>query len=62
MFKITGGPNGGKHITDVSNASRTMIMNIENLDWDPLLLKFFEVPKSVLPEIKSSSEVSINGT
>lgn len=36
-----------------------MIMNIENLDWDPLLLKFFEVPKSVLPEIKSSSEVYI---
>lgn len=54
---IVGGPNGGKHVTDVTNASRTMMMNIENLNWDPLLLKFFEVPKSVLPEIKSSSEV-----
>lgn len=57
IWNLTGGPNGGKHVTDVSNASRTMIMNIENLNWDPLLLKFFEVPKSVLPEIKSSSEV-----
>ncbi|CAB3226016.1 unnamed protein product [Arctia plantaginis] len=57
IWNLTGGPNGGKHVTDVSNASRTMIMNIENLDWDPLLLKFFEVPKSVLPEIKSSSEI-----
>ncbi|KAJ2954223.1 hypothetical protein O0L34_g2466 [Tuta absoluta] len=57
IWNLTGGPNGGKHVTDVTNASRTMLMNIENLKWDPLLLKFFEVPKSVLPEIKSSSEV-----
>ncbi|KAF9799209.1 hypothetical protein SFRURICE_006469 [Spodoptera frugiperda] len=59
MKKGTCGPNDGKHVTDVTNASRTMMMNIENLDWDPLLLKFFEVPKSVLPEIKSSSEVNL---
>ncbi|XP_028173890.1 glycerol kinase-like isoform X1 [Ostrinia furnacalis] len=57
IWNLTGGPNGGKHVTDVTNASRTMLMNIETLEWDPLLLKFFEVPKSVLPEIKSSSEV-----
>ncbi|CAH0402141.1 unnamed protein product [Chilo suppressalis] len=57
IWNLTGGPSGGKHITDVTNASRTMLMNIENLNWDPLLLKFFEVPKSVLPEIKSSSEI-----
>ncbi|XP_068628388.1 glycerol kinase 3 [Battus philenor] len=57
IWNLTGGPNGGKHVTDVSNASRTMMMNIETLKWDPLLLKFFEVPKSVLPEIKSSSEI-----
>ncbi|KAG6454184.1 hypothetical protein O3G_MSEX008547 [Manduca sexta] len=57
IWNLTGGPNGGKHITDVSNASRTMLMNIENLNWDPLLMRFFEVPKSVLPEIKSSSEI-----
>ena len=50
--------NGGKHVTDVTNASRTMLMNIENLKWDSLLMKFFEIPQSVLPEIKSSSEVS----
>ncbi|XP_061382019.1 glycerol kinase isoform X2 [Danaus plexippus] len=57
IWNLTGGPNGGKHVTDVSNASRTMLMNIENLKWDPLLIKFFEVTKSVLPEIKSSSEI-----
>ncbi|XP_052752500.1 glycerol kinase [Galleria mellonella] len=57
IWNLTGGANGGKHITDVTNASRTMLMNIENLEWDPLLLKFFEVPKSVLPAIKSSSEI-----
>ncbi|XP_049886227.1 glycerol kinase [Pectinophora gossypiella] len=57
IWNLTGGLNGGKHITDVTNASRTMLMNIENLNWDPLLLKFFEIPKSVLPDIKSSSEV-----
>ncbi|CAK1588583.1 unnamed protein product [Parnassius mnemosyne] len=57
IWNLTGGPNGGKHVTDVTNASRTMLMNIETLKWDPLLLKFFEVPKLVLPEIKSSSEI-----
>lgn len=45
------------HITDVSNASRTMLMNIETLKWDPLLLKFFKIPQSILPSIKSSSEI-----
>ncbi|XP_074093875.1 glycerol kinase 1 [Cotesia typhae] len=48
---------GQLHITDVSNASRTMLMNIETLKWDPLLLRFFNIPQSILPEIKSSSEV-----
>ncbi|KAL4717437.1 hypothetical protein ACJJTC_000586 [Scirpophaga incertulas] len=57
IWNLTGGPNDGKHVTDVTNASRTMLMNIENLHWDPLLLKFFEVPKSVLPDIRSSSEI-----
>ncbi|XP_013179574.1 PREDICTED: glycerol kinase [Papilio xuthus] len=57
IWNLTGGANGGKHVTDVSNASRTMLMNIETLEWDALLLKFFEVSKSVLPEIKSSSEI-----
>ncbi|XP_063972368.1 glycerol kinase 3 [Diachasmimorpha longicaudata] len=49
--------NGKLHITDVSNASRTLLMNIETLKWDPLLLKFFSVPAHMLPEIKSSAEI-----
>lgn len=49
---------GGHHITDVTNASRTMLMNLETLDWDPVLLDFFGIPKTVtLPKICSSSEV-----
>lgn len=57
LWNLTGGPNGGVHVTDVTNASRTMLMNIETLKWDPHLLKFFDIPKTVLPEIRSSSEV-----
>ncbi len=50
--------SGGKlHITDVSNASRTMLFNIHSLRWDPELLKIFEIPESMLPEVRSSSEV-----
>lgn len=48
---------GQLHATDVSNASRTMLMNIDTLKWDPLLTKFFEIPLHMLPEIKSSAEV-----
>ncbi|KAJ3081614.1 Glycerol kinase [Quaeritorhiza haematococci] len=55
--KLTGGANGGKHVTDVTNASRTMLMNLATLEWDDELCEFFGVPKSVLPVIKSSSEV-----
>lgn len=57
LWNLTGGPNGGQHITDVTNASRTMLMNIEELRWDAHLLKFFGIPRGVLPEIRSSSEV-----
>lgn len=57
IWNLTGGSNGGIHITDVTNASRTMLMNIETLKWDSVLLKFFELPASILPQIKSSSEV-----
>jgi len=50
--------SGGKlHITDVSNASRTMLFNIHSLRWDTELLKIFEIPESMLPEVRSSSEV-----
>lgn len=57
IWNLTGGINGGLHITDVTNASRTMLMNIETLKWDPVLINFFDIPTSVLPLIKSSSEV-----
>lgn len=54
LWKLTGGK---VHATDVSNASRTMLFNIHTLEWDDELLKIFNVPKSMLPEVKSSSEV-----
>lgn len=58
LWNLTGGAaHGGRHVTDVTNASRTMLMNIEDLRWDDHLLKFFGIPRSVLPEIRSSSEV-----
>ncbi|KAL3285051.1 hypothetical protein HHI36_019177 [Cryptolaemus montrouzieri] len=57
IWNLTGGVKGGKHITDCTNASRTMLMNIDTLKWDPVLLSFFDLPSSILPEIKSSAEV-----
>ncbi|XP_061928677.1 glycerol kinase isoform X3 [Apis cerana] len=48
---------GQLHVTDVSNASRTMLMNIESLKWDPLLCRFFGIPQHILPEIRSSAEI-----
>ncbi|XP_044763736.1 glycerol kinase-like [Coccinella septempunctata] len=57
IWNLTGGINGGKHITDCTNASRTMLMNIDTLKWDPVLLNFFDLPETMLPTIKSSSEV-----
>ncbi|SHN47058.1 glycerol kinase GlpK [Cryptosporangium aurantiacum] len=47
---------GGSHVTDVTNASRTMLMNLETLDWDDELLSFFNIPRSMLPEIRPSSD------
>jgi len=54
---LTWNLSGGLHITDVTNASRTMLMNLETLAWDLELLEIFDIPLAVLPEIKSSSEV-----
>ncbi len=54
VYKLT---NGASHVTDVSNASRTMLMNLKTLDWDPALLKIFRVPREMLPEVRSCSEV-----
>ena len=48
---------GDVHVTDVTNASRTMLFNIHTLDWDDELLKMFDIPRSMMPEVKSSSEV-----
>lgn len=57
IWNLTGGTDGGVHITDVTNASRTMLMNLETLDWDDELLETIGVPRSMLPEIRSSSQV-----
>ncbi len=57
VWNLTGGPDGGVHITDVTNASRTMLMDIDALAWDDGLLEAMGVPRAVLPEIRSSSEV-----
>jgi glycerol kinase len=56
IWNLTGGSDGGVHVTDVTNASRTMLMDLETLDWDDELLGFFDIPRSMLPEIRSSSE------
>jgi glycerol kinase len=56
LWNLTGGArHGGVHVTDVTNASRTMLMNLETLDWDDELLGFFSIPRSMLPEIRPSS-------
>jgi glycerol kinase len=55
LWNLTGGPRGGVHVTDVTNASRTMLMNLETLDWDDELLSFFGIPRQMLPAIKPSS-------
>ncbi len=55
LWNLTGGPRGGVHITDVTNASRTMLMNLEALDWDDELLSFFGIPRAMLPAIAPSS-------
>ena len=57
IWKLTGGPKGGLHITDVTNASRTQMMNIFAMHWDEHLLKRFEIPKQMLPKIMPSSKV-----
>ncbi|MFB2581450.1 glycerol kinase GlpK [Herbiconiux sp. P15] len=57
LWNLTGGTDGGVHVTDVTNASRTLFMDLETLEWRDDILEAFGVPKSMLPEIKSSSEV-----
>ena len=57
VWNLTGGTHGGLHITDVTNASRTMLMNLYTLDWDESILADMGIPRGMLPEIRSSSEV-----
>jgi glycerol kinase len=61
IWWLTGGPKGGAHVTDVSNASRTMLMNLETLDWDPDILKIMGIPRKMLPAIRPSSDPKIYG-
>jgi glycerol kinase len=56
-WNLTGGPNGGQHVTDVTNASRTQLLNLKTLDWDEELLSAFDIPREILPRVRSSSEV-----
>jgi len=55
IWNLTGGVNGGMHVTDPTNASRTMLMNLETMDWDEELLSFFRIPRQMLPTIRPSS-------
>ena len=56
LWNMTGGTAGGVHVTDVTNASRTMLMDLRTLDWHEPSLELIGVPRSMLPEIRSSSE------
>jgi len=57
IWNLTGGKDGGVHVTDATNASRTLLMNLETLAWDEDLLATMNVPSSILPTIRSSSEI-----
>jgi glycerol kinase len=57
IWWLTGGPEGGVHITDVTNAGRTLLMNLQTLDWDDEILEILDIPRLMLPEICSSSQV-----
>ena len=53
IWNLTGGPDGGAHVTDVTNASRTMLMDLRTLEWDDELLKLFDIPREMLPAIRA---------
>jgi glycerol kinase len=56
-WRLTGGIDGGVHLTDVTNASRTQLFNLESCEWDEELLQLFSIPKQILPRVRSSSEI-----
>jgi glycerol kinase len=62
IWNLTGGRDGGLHVTDATNASRTQLMNLRTLEWDDELLALFEVPRQMLPTIRPSSAPGVFGT
>lgn len=61
IWNLTGGPNGGAHVTDVTNASRTMLMDLDGCHWDDAICAAMTIPKSMLPEIRPSSDPKVYG-
>ena len=61
IWNLTGGVNGGAHVTDVTNASRTLLMNLHTLDWDAEILNILDIPRRMLPAIRPSSDPEIYG-
>ncbi|MBN1429112.1 MAG: glycerol kinase GlpK [Anaerolineae bacterium] len=61
IWNLTGGPNGGTHITDVTNAGRTLLMNLQTLDWDDEILAILNIPRRMLPSIRPSSDPRFYG-
>jgi glycerol kinase len=57
IWNLTGGPRGGIHVTDVTNASRTLLMNLKTLRWDDEILTLMDIPKKMLPKISSSARI-----
>ena len=62
IWNLTGGVNGGHHITDYTNAARTMLFNLENTDWDDGILEKLNIPKEMLPELRPSSDRETYGS
>ncbi len=62
IWNLTGGPDGGAHVTDVTNASRTLLMGLETLDWDDEILAVMGIPRQMLPAIRPSSDPALYGT
>src|SRR6056300_1588982 len=62
IWWLTGGPNGGSHVTDVTNASRTMLMDLQTLQWDEEILQILGIPPQILPRIVPSSDSNTWGT
>ncbi len=62
IWNLTGGATGGAHVTDVTNASRTLLFNLETLDWDDEILRLFRIPRAMLPRVRPSSDPELYGT